>query len=173
MKLITICLLAMLLIAGCSGDGGEEGFGGNSVNTNPVTTPEPNPSVSPSPNLNGLPLIGFASQGSGGSENWQGDWYAKISLDKFTDKYVTVEYTISGTAIEGIDFEILSPKVLPIDPDQQEKSVWLIWRVLHDTKQEEDETIIFTLKNPTNSTIGEYKIFTHTIIDDDNPFPPQ
>jgi hypothetical protein len=169
-KLILLLFITIVFcFIGCGGGGLED------PNPGPVTnTPTSNPtsSIIPSSSPTGdLPKVGFVQNGSSGIENWEGTWYAQIKLDRPTDKTVYVEYRIAGTATQYSDYKILSQGKLAIPPDQQVQSTWLQWVVYIDDVYESNETIEFTLVNPENATIGEYKKYIHVICDDDNPFP--
>src|SRR5205085_6042519 len=41
--------------------------------------------------------------------------------------------------------------------------------IVNDTLDEDDETIVVTLSNPTNATLGTNTVHTYTILDNDNP----
>ncbi len=82
---------------------------------------------------------------------------------------ITVDYatTISGTATAGSDYTAIS-ETLTFAPGETLQSFPLT--ILPDSLDEVDETVVLTLSNPTNASLGVGgDIATLTITDDDEP----
>ncbi|MGS0525093.1 Calx-beta domain-containing protein [Zobellia nedashkovskayae] len=95
-----------------------------------------------------------------------------LTLDKSnaTGTAVTVPYTITGTAANGVDYSVqgTSPMTFPEGIFSQNINI----ATIGDTGPEPNETIILTLGNPSNATKFSYTQMpvaqrTVTIIDDD------
>lgn len=89
-----------------------------------------------------------------------------VELTASSTLTTTVDYTISGTAVNGVDF-VLADGSLTFDPLITTGSIPLI--IYDDLYDEEDETIVITLSNPsTNAVVGQFAIYTRTILDNDD-----
>ncbi|MEL6535918.1 MAG: Calx-beta domain-containing protein, partial [Bacteroidota bacterium] len=80
---------------------------------------------------------------------------------------ILVDYTITGTASEGADFTLTSG-TLTIPAGILSAS--LAPNVIDDIDSETDETIVITLSNPQNATLGSTTVHTYTITDNDGTF---
>ena len=81
-----------------------------------------------------------------------------------TTKSLTVSYAISGTATSGSDFTSLGTSVsIPAGAATITKTV----AALQDTLQEQDETIVATIKSSANYVIGAPTAATVTLTSDD------
>ncbi len=79
---------------------------------------------------------------------------------------LTVAYTVSGSAVNGVDFTTLSGTVqLPAG----QASVALPVSAIDDTTQEPDETVIVTLVASPDYALGTPATATVTIFDNDSP----
>ena len=78
---------------------------------------------------------------------------------------------MTGTATgSGIDYD-LEDGTLIIDAGEN-TGIITIPNIIDDDLAEEDETIIITLSNPTNATLGDDYTFTHTISANDDDKRP-
>lgn len=94
-----------------------------------------------------------------------------VSLLAASDRDVTVDFTSGGTASKGSDFT-LSPDspgsfsgASRFQPGQTSKTITAT--ILHDTVDEPNETVVLTLANPGNATLGGNNPHTLTITDDE------
>ena len=79
---------------------------------------------------------------------------------------MTVDYAITGTATgSGEDFTLGAGK-LTINAGETSGTI-TIASIIDDPFDEPDETIIITLSNPVNATLGNDNAHTFTIIDND------
>jgi hypothetical protein len=115
--------------------------------------------------VDGTPTISFNATSSNGSESLS---YADIQLDLsgVSTLPVSVNYTITGTASgNGTDFS-LADGVLTIAAGSINKNI-TIANIVNDLLDENNETIIVTLSNQTNATLGSNTVHTYTINDND------
>ncbi len=92
-----------------------------------------------------------------------------VSLNYALEENATVNYTISGTATNGEDYDpIPDSGTLTINAGVLSENITIHLR--SDSLDEEDETIIVTLSDPSHTTLGDPIVYTYTIINDD--FPP-
>ena len=90
-----------------------------------------------------------------------------ISISTVSSKTITVDYTISGTATgSGTDYSFANG-TFTFDPGDQNRTFGLTG-IIDDALDENDETIIITLSNPTNATLGSQQTLVYTIIDNDD-----
>ena len=87
-----------------------------------------------------------------------------VVLAEVSGADTTVDYTITGTATEGSDYT-LSNGTLIIPAGQTTADISI--PIINDILKEDNETIIITLSNPTNATLGSKTVYTYTIEDDD------
>ncbi|WP_211315242.1 beta strand repeat-containing protein, partial [Photobacterium lipolyticum] len=112
-----------------------------------------------------IPTIAFNAVSSNGSEavssaNLQVDLSAAISRD------VTVAYTVTGTAEgSGTDYTLVNG-ILTIAAGDTSNNI-TIAGIVNDLLDEDNETVILTLSNPTNATLGTNTVHTYTINDND------
>lgn len=84
---------------------------------------------------------------------------------------VKIPFTLGGTGQTPDDFTAPNPREITIPAGQTVGTLTLT--LVNDTAQEDDETIIVTLQDPTdpNVKLGALKEQTITILDDDRPLP--
>ena len=81
---------------------------------------------------------------------------------------ITVDYAVTGTATGlGTDFTLANGTVT-INAGETSGSI-TIANIIDDSLKEVDETVIVTLSNPSNATLGSDSVHTYTIIDNDTP----
>lgn len=124
-----------------------------------LPTPTPNSPVDP------LPTVQFSSLSYTVSET-DGTYNVVITLSEPSNEEVTIDYAVtSGTATGGgIDY-IISGSTLTI-PAYEEEGIIAI-TLIDDDIYEANETIVLTLSNPVNATLGTTSVFTLTITSDD------
>lgn len=93
---------------------------------------------------------------------------ATVQLDSVSGLSTSIPFSVSGTATSGVDFSVSTSSPLVISAGSTSKTVTLL--VTGDTTYENDETVVLTLGNPTNGTLGVAKTHTITILNDD-PLP--
>ena len=94
-----------------------------------------------------------------------------IDVSEISGKTISVDYQLTGTATgSGIDYT-LENGTLIIDAGENTGTI-TIPSIIDDDLAEEDETIIITLSNPTNATLGNDYIYTHTISTNDEDKRP-
>lgn len=86
----------------------------------------------------------------------------------------TVEVALTGgTATNGVDYSNFTTQTLTFPAGSSANQSFSV-NIIDDSEIESDETIIFTLQNPsggTNATLGTITTFTLTIQDNDTPIP--
>ena len=84
---------------------------------------------------------------------------------------ISVDYQLTGTATgSGVDYD-LDNGTLIINAGEA-SGIISIPSIIDDDLAEEDETIIITLSNPTNATLGDDNIYTNTISANDDDKRP-
>jgi hypothetical protein len=143
---------------------------------NPVSAPTPLPSLSPSPQPSpaptsppvGLTRVNFGSSSSQAGEN-KSDVKIPVKLSATSSQTVTVDYAAAGgTAASGVDYQLVSG-TLSFPPGTTTQNINVT--ILDDKINENDETIILSLTNPTNATLGSPSLHTRTIKDNDGGKP--
>ena len=114
----------------------------------------------------GIPEVAFSSSTSTGSES-----VASRSLEVVIPfaslQQIAVDYSVTGgTAGSGTDYSLSSGSVL-IEEGATSGAI-VIPSIVDDSTEEADETIIITLSNPTNATLGSDIV--HTVIINDYDF---
>lgn len=114
-----------------------------------------------------IPSVAFDAVTSAGDESVTPANLA-VSLSMAAGQQVTVDYAVTGgTAIGGgVDYTLASG-TLTFGPADTTMSIPLA--VVDDTLDENDETVVVTLSNPQNATLGANTAHTHTIQDNDPP----
>lgn len=111
------------------------------------------------------PAISFDSVGSSGEES-VAQASLPLSLSAVSGKTITVDYLVSGKALgNGVDYTMASG-TLSINPGVLSSSL-LVAGIVDDLLDEVDETVIVTLSNPQNATLGVNTVFTYTIVNND------
>jgi len=130
-------------------------IGGTSAHTYTINDDDP------------APTIAFSTTTSNGSEATTAVTIP-VTLSAASGQTVTVDYSVTGgTATgSGTDFTLASGTLTyTAGVTSQNISV----TVINDGTTEVDETIVVTLSNPTNSTLGGNTAHTYTINDNDPP----
>ena len=90
-----------------------------------------------------------------------------VDLSAASSNNVTVDYAVTGTATgSGTDYT-LANGTLTINAGST-SSIITIGSIVDDSLDEANETVIVTLSNPSNATLGSDKVHTFTITDNDN-----
>jgi TolB-like protein len=112
------------------------------------------------------PTVAFVAPGQEVKENG-GSAMALVQLSNPSGKDVIVPFTISGTAVEGKNYRIMTQNPLVIKAGSTTAGITI---VLRDDKQYEDgKTITVTLGIPVNAIPGERVSHTVTVLDVDAP----
>ena len=111
------------------------------------------------------PEIDFNTTSSSGAESVSSAGLT-VDLSAVSNQNVTVDYAITGTATgSGEDYTLGAGK-LTINAGETSGTI-TIASIIDDPFDEPDETIIITLSNPVNATLGNDNAHTFTIIDND------
>ncbi|MCZ4696217.1 T9SS C-terminal target domain-containing protein, partial [Ancylomarina euxinus] len=90
----------------------------------------------------------------------------QVDLSSASGLTVAVDYTVTGTATgSGTDY-ILANETLTFVSGNENKNI-TIASIVNDLLDENNETVIVTLSNPVNATLGENTVHTYTINDND------
>ena len=94
-----------------------------------------------------------------------------VDVSETSGREISVDYQLTGTATgSGVDYD-LDNGTLIINAGEA-SGIISIPSIIDDDLAEEDETIIITLSNPTNATLGDDNIYTHTISANDDDKRP-
>ena len=106
--------------------------------------------------------VGFASDNSSGAESASPVTLA-VNLSESSAQTVTVDYSVTGGTATGggVDYTLASG-TLSFSPGDTTENVQIT--VVDDLLGEADETIVITLSNPTNATLGTNASHSYTII---------
>ena len=111
------------------------------------------------------PTVEFNSTSSNGLESVSSA-DLQVGLSAVSGTAITVEYVIVGTATGmGTDYT-LADGTLTISAGDANDNITIIG-IVNDLFDEDNESVILTLSNPTNATLGTNTVHTYTIIDDD------
>ncbi len=112
------------------------------------------------------PMIVFSSTSSSGGESSSSPGMP-LSISAVSGKTVTVDYSATGgTATgSGTDYTLANGTVT-INAGETTGDIFPT--IVDDAGIELSETIIVTISNPTNATLGTNVTYTYTIIDNDN-----
>ena len=92
----------------------------------------------------------------------------EVTLSQASDIDLVVPYTLTGTAIDGEDYSIeASPLAIPRGSQSASISI----AITDDELAELDETIIISLGEVAGAELGEMRVNTTTISDNDSPLP--
>ncbi|MGB3467593.1 MAG: Calx-beta domain-containing protein, partial [Cyclobacteriaceae bacterium] len=111
------------------------------------------------------PTVQFNNLGFAGSET-VASANATVTLSGASSNIVTVNYVVSGSSTNGVDFT-LTDGTLTFNPGDVSKNL-TIANIIDDAIVEANEKIILTLSSPSNATLGIATVFTYTINDNDN-----
>ncbi len=111
------------------------------------------------------PSIAFNTTTSSGDESISS---ADLQLDLSAESGlpVSVDYTVTGTATGGGTDYTLANGTLTITAGNTSNDI-TIAGIVDDLLDETDETVIVTLSNPVNATLGTNTVYTYTITDND------
>ena len=112
-------------------------------------------------------MIDFNAISSSGAESVSSAGLT-VDLSTASGQNVTVDYAVTGTATgSGTDYT-LANGTLTINAGETSGTI-TIASIVNDSLDEANETVIVTLSNPTNATLGSDDTHTYTITDNDNP----
>ena len=112
------------------------------------------------------PEINFSQLASSGSESASSK-DIDIKLSHVASRDISLEYEVSGSATkDGIDHNFADGTISIKKGD--DTATLSISKITDDSHQEENETIVIKLMNPTNGILGGDKIHTYTIIDNES-----
>jgi hypothetical protein len=114
-------------------------------------------------NITVQPSIAFTSMTDSGLENVN-TALAEVSLSASSTQTITVDYSVIGTATDGTDFSVAN-RTLTLLPGSASENITI--SIFDDSLDELNETVIITLSNPTNASLGTNTSFTYTITDND------
>jgi Ca2+-binding RTX toxin-like protein len=106
---------------------------------------------------------GSAAEGNSGNSTIT----VQAALSIASTKTVTVPVTYSGTATQGTDYTNATSSIT-IAAGQTTGSA--TFSILGDTNVEPNETVILTMGTPTIATLGTNKVYTHSIVNEDEIF---
>ncbi len=112
------------------------------------------------------PAITFTSAGQDVQENG-GSATVTMQLSSASGKDVVVPFTVSGTAVDGKHYRVMTPNPVTIKAGATTAGVSSV--LMNNTLQEDNKTIVATLGTSVNATPGEVGSHTVTVIDDDAP----
>jgi hypothetical protein len=111
------------------------------------------------------PSVAFETSTGAGSESTT-PVAIPVSLSHLWSDTVTVQYSVAGTATGGgVDYTLTGGGVLQFDPGQVTKYINI--DIVDDAETESAETIVLTLFNPTNASLGATAEHTYTIFDNE------
>ena len=113
------------------------------------------------------PTIAFTTDSQSHDEA-DGAIIIDIQMSVATSKYVTLPFSVSGTALQGggLDYTI-TPSPLVLIPGKTMAEILV--QINDDNIDEPDETITVTLGTPTNANLASPDTHTVTILDNDDP----
>ncbi len=111
---------------------------------------------------NPVPRVSFLMSATTRQEADGGEPLLMAALDAPAGGTVTVQFTVSGTATRGSDFN-LNPGTLTFAPGEMFKKLPMV--ILADGVSELAETAVVTLVNPTGAQLGTIPTHTVTITD--------
>ncbi len=133
-------------------------LGTNTVHTYTITDNDPSPTIS------------FSSTSSSADESTTSA-NLEVALSAVSGRDVTVDYALTGTATGGGTDYTLADGTLTITAGNTTQNI-TIADIIDDSSEEPDETVIVTLSNPTNATLGTNTQYTYTINNNDDETPP-
>jgi hypothetical protein len=117
---------------------------------------------------NSPPVVQFEVESQSKGEN-EGTIPVRVSMDHAWAENVLVYFNLApGSATQGSDFTVLtsSPLVIPAGSQYADINVNLI----NDTLDEDnDETVILSILDVSNGTMGNWTLHTLSILDNDSP----
>ncbi|HMR63279.1 MAG TPA: choice-of-anchor D domain-containing protein [Anaerolineae bacterium] len=125
----------------------------------PTDTATPTPTSTPVP-----PLVTFTTASQSRAES-SGPAGLTVSLNAVTGQAVTIPFTVTGTASQGVDFSLSTTNPLVIPAGQLTTTLTIT--ISNDSLDEANETVIISLGTPTNAGLGSPASHTLTLTDDD------
>ena len=113
------------------------------------------------------PTVAFASPGQEVRED-SGKVTVSVNLSAVSGRDVIVPFTLSGTAIDGKNYRVMTPSPLTIRAGAISGDITVA--LIDDKKYEDTKTIIVTLGTPVNATPGKSLVHRLTIVESD-PLP--
>jgi len=113
-----------------------------------------------------IPTISFVTADQAVDEG-AGKISVMLQLTAATDKTVTVPYSLDGTAIYGDDY-LVTPNPVVLLPGDTTAEIQI--EIYDDDIDEDDETAVLIMGNPTNAIKGTP--FAHIVTIEDNDDPP-
>ena len=117
-----------------------------------------------------IPTIAFNSAASSNGENTANANIA-VDLSGASGQTITVDYAVTGTATGGGTDYTLANGTLTINAGSTSENI-TIAGIIDDVLPESNETVILTLSNPSNATLGTNTVHTYTITDNDSGAVP-
>ena len=112
------------------------------------------------------PVVDFNTTSSSGAESVSSQAIT-VDLSAASSQNVTVDYAVTGTATgSGTDYT-LANGTLTINSGTSSGTI-TIASIVNDTLDEDNETVILTLSNPSNASLGSDSVHTYTIADNDD-----
>ena len=112
------------------------------------------------------PVVDFNSTSSSGAESTSSKALT-VDLSAASGQNVTVDYAVTGTATgSGTDYT-LANGTLTISAGSTSGTI-TIAGIVNDSLDEANETVIVTLSNPSNASLGSDSVHTYTITDNDS-----
>ncbi|SIQ24830.1 Calx-beta domain-containing protein [Maribacter ulvicola] len=111
----------------------------------------------------------IASDGSAAESNAAvsiGEFTISLSVPNNTGNTMTINYTISGTAVNGTDFTAINTNAVNIPNGEQAVDIEI--SPINDIIQEGEETVVLTLATGTGYVLGAGPTRTATVEIDDN-----
>ena len=114
-----------------------------------------------------LPVVDFNAISSSGAESVSSAGLT-VDLSAASGQNVIVNYAVTGTATgSGADYT-LADGTITINAGETSATI-TIDNIIDDSLNEANETVIVTLSNPSNATLGSDSVHTYTINDNDTP----
>jgi Flp pilus assembly protein TadG len=96
------------------------------------------------------------------AEETKGTIVAEVELNQVATDLVTIPFSVTGTAVEGVDYTITSSPVF-ISPGFTSTTIYIT--LINDAIEEGDEALFIGINTPTNATKGPQDIHMVTIVD--------
>ncbi len=106
------------------------------------------------------PTVGYYVTADSGTKAFPAV-YPLVQVNNVSGQPVTVDYAVTGgTAVAGVDYK-LSNGALTFNPSDQYRSFPIT--MINRSASTADKTIVVSLSNPTNATLGANSVYTYTI----------
>ena len=112
------------------------------------------------------PVVDFNATSSNGAESVSSK-VITVDLSAVSGQDVTVDYAVTGTATGAGNDYTLGSGTLTISAGSSTGTI-TIASIVDDSIDEADETVVLTLSNPVNATLGSDSVHTYTITDNEN-----